>query len=543
MMTQEIKEPSAQRRPGLGQLAALMLLSFLAWAPSLTTQSWSADDHEVILQSPVITGSTAATEAFKRDYTLHVGASGQWRPLSSLSLRTEYALFGPMSSTPWHLSNVLLHLIAVALAWLFARAQWRGGLFLGLLFFSLHPLLADSIAWVSGRPSMLCVALGLFGANLHAHALKKAKPQGLICLSAFIATGLPLLAKEDGLLFGLMLLGITSRAGRPAMLSSVIGASAAVTAWLCARALVLGDLASFAAQPVLSDLSLFERGFVGIRAAAEALRITVMPTSFPPRYELGALPSLGPSCAAAAAFAAIGVLCCRRYGWRPWLFICPALAFLPFMQIIPAGEVFAPRFAHIALLFAVPLADKALRSMPIQWSLLLFSALTLSTWKVIPHYESLESYWAATAAVTPESAAALNALGLVHQDRDDHKRALEFFERSIGADPSHSRAWSNKARSHYATGDLDSATTALMQAVKTGPTNPIAHVNWGRHLSRLDDHSGAKLAFGRAADLSPGLIHAWTGLAESCEALGELEESRAASERAQQLSPTKDSRP
>lgn len=542
-MKPQIKEPSALGEARFGQLAALMLLSFLAWAPSLTTQSWSADDHEVILQSPVITGRTAATEAFKRDYTLHVGASGQWRPLSSLSLRAEHALYGPTSSAPWHMSNVLLHLIAVALAWLLARSHWRGGLFLGLLFFSLHPLLADSVAWVSGRPSMLCVALGLLGSNLHSFTLRRTAQHLLIFLSASIATALPLLAKEDGVLFCVVLLAITLRSGRKAMLSSAAGVALGVTAWLIARTLALGDFPSFTANPALGGYGGLDRALVGLRSSAEVLRITFAPTFFPPRYELASLPSLVSSCLALGSFIWIAFICYKRLGWPAWLFICPVIAFLPFVQIIPAGEVFAPRFAHIALLFAVPLADKVLRTMPLQWSLLIFTALTFSTWKTIGHYEDLESYWSASAEASPDSAATLNALGLVHQDGGRHEQALVLFDRSIAANPSHSRAWSNKARSLYALGDGSAAAISLRQAVKTGPKNPVAHVNWGRHLSRLEDHAGAKRAFQRAAELSPGLRHAWTGLAESCSALGELEESRAASDRAQLLSPQKSSKP
>lgn len=542
-MSSQIKDPKAQSSAKFGQLAALLILSVIAWAPSLSIKDWSADDHEVILQSPVITGRTPALEAFKRDYTLHLGASEQWRPLSSLSLRAEHALYGPESSAPWHRSNVLLHLIAVTLAWLLAKSHAKNGVFLGLLFFSLHPLLADSVAWVSGRPSMLCVALGLLGANLHGLALKRPLRKSMIAASACIATALPLLAKEDGVLFCILLLGMTLRAGRGALLGSSLGVIAAITAWLYARAMALGDFAAFTAQPALSDEGLLARASVGIRAAAEALKVTLFPFFFPPRYELEALPSFTSSWVAVLSFILIACFFCKRRGWQPWLFIGPIIAFAPFMQIIPAGEVFAPRFAHIALLFAVPLADKALRSIPIQWSFALLSTLTISAWGTISRYESLESYWSATAQASPNSAAPLNALGLVHQDRGDHKGALALFDQSIARDPSHSRSWSNKARSLYAIGDLSSATIALQQAVKTGPRNPIAYVNWGRHLSRLEDHSGAKLAFKRATQLSPGLIHAWTGLAESCGALGEVAESKSASARAEHLSPSNKSIP
>ena len=542
-MSAQFQEPKADRGARAGQLVALILLSLFAWAPSLLFDQWSADDHEVILQNPVVTGKTHLGQAFQRDYTLHVGASQQWRPLSSLSLRADHSFYGDASSAPWHLSNVLLHLCAVILAWTLGTRGAKSGPFLGLLFYSLHPLLADSVGWVSGRPSMLCIALGLLGANLHQHCLSRTNRGWLIALSATLAVSLPLLAKEDGLLFCMLILGLSLNAGARTLISTALGLAAASCAWLCARALALGEPLSFTSQPFLSNEGLVERSLIGLRAATEALRVAIFPGFFPPRYELGALPPLWASALASIACALAAMHLCRRFGWRPWLFICPAVAFLPFMQIIPAGEIFAPRFVHIPLLFAIPLADRALRAMPAQWAFAFLAVLGMRTWRTVPHYENQEGYWTASAEASPNSPVALNSLGLVHQERGDHKQALFYFDRSLEIDPSHSRSWGNKARSLYAMGEQELATNSLRQAVATGPRNPIAHVNWGRHLARIEEHTRARLAFRRAAHLSPGLAHAWTGLAESCEALGELDESKDARDRAQRLAPLKVHKP
>jgi Flp pilus assembly protein TadD len=537
-------KPSLERKSRPTRALLLLIVSgLLAWAPCLFMHEWSADDQEVILQSPVITAEAGALEAFKRDYTFHIGASGQWRPLSALSLRMEHSLFGPSSSRPWHQSNVILHILSIALAWLLTRG-WRGGaLSIGLLLSSAHPILADSVSWVSGRPSMLCVMLGLLGANIHQATLKHRSSLLLQGCSAFLALALPLLAKEDGALFGLLLLGLASSAGRRSIQSTGIGAAFAIISWLWLRHISLGGMMTFSANPILGDSGLWERVLVGIRAAAEALKIAVFPSFFPPRYETGALPSLGVSVLACAGYLLLAAVCVRKWKWELWLFAAPALAFLPFMQIIPGGEVFAPRFAHIPLLFAVPLADRALRKVPSQWLIIGLFALGISAWRAASHYENAQTYWAASAVASPNSPSILNALGLVHQDKEEHEQALSLFERSLSFGPSHSRSWSNKARSHYALGEEESAATALRQAVKTGPSNAIAHVNWGKHLARADRHSEAKTAFIRATELSPGFIHAWRALAETCEELGEFNESREAAKQARRLSPASNSMP
>ena len=524
-------------------LLFLMLSGLLAWAPCLFMDEWSADDHEVILQSPVITAEASGLEAFNRDYTFHIGASGQWRPLSILSLRLDHTLFGSSSSRPWHQSNVILHIISIAPAWLLTKS-WRGGaLSIGLLLYSAHPILADSVAWVSGRPSMLCITMGLLGANIHQATLRHRSGLFLQGCSAFLALALPLLAKEDGALFGLLLLGLASTSGRRALQSTAVGVALAIFGWLCLRQISLGEMMAFSTHPLLGSSGLWERLLFGIRAAAEALRIAVFPGFFPPRYEAGALPPLGVSAFACLGYFVFATACVRKWQWETWLFAAPVIAFIPFMQIIPGGEIFAPRFAHIPLLFAVPLVDRVLRRVPSQWLFIVLLAFGSSAWTAASHYENAQTYWAASAFASPNSPAILNALGLVHQDKEDHEQALSLFERSLSVNPSYSRSWSNKARSHYALGEEELAANALRQAVKTGPRNAIAHVNWGRHLARAKRYSEAKTAFIRATVLSPGFIHAWKSLAETCEELGELEESREATKQARRLSPTSDSIP
>ena len=518
------------------------MLTLLAWGPSAFTDQWTADDREVVLQNPVINGAANASDAFSRDYTEHLGDSGQWRPLSALSLRLDHTLFGPLSSTPWHVINILLQLLTVTTAWLLSRRINPAGLALGILFFATHPILSNSVAWVSGRPAMLCVLLGLTAANLHAWVLSKRVKPSLQALSALLATILPLLAKEDGVLFVLLLLYLTVKAETGARLANILGIFIAVTAWLVARGLALGAF-SFGAHPALADFDIHQRAIVGLRALAEVIRIAVVPFGFSPRYELDALPATALACGLLSLVTYLSIQCVRRWGWSPILFIAPALAFTPFLQVIPAGEVFAPRFAHIALLFSVPLADKALRAAPPKLAIVMCASLIAGSWTATRHYSSAESYWTAALAANPQSAASLNALGLFHQDRGDHQAALGFFKRSLTLEPSHSRAWTNTARSLYATDMLNEAAVALRQAVKTGPRNPIAHVNWGRHLQRLEDHSAARRAFQRATELSPGMHAAWTGLATACEALEEHGAAREARLRAEDISPKEASKP
>jgi tetratricopeptide (TPR) repeat protein len=85
-----------------------------------------------------------------------------WHPLTVLSHMLVCQCFGLM---PWahHLANVLLHALNAALAFVWLRqatgSRWRSLLVAAL--FALHPLRAQSVAWVSERKDVLSVMFGL----------------------------------------------------------------------------------------------------------------------------------------------------------------------------------------------------------------------------------------------------------------------------------------------------------------------------------------------------------------------------------------------
>ncbi len=97
------------------------------------------------------------------------GYSGNWHPMTWLSLMLDSEICGPWSDGPgnsrmftsdaggYHLTNLLLHvtnalLVFVLASWL-TGSVWRGGFVAGL--FALHPLHVESVAWVAERKDVL----------------------------------------------------------------------------------------------------------------------------------------------------------------------------------------------------------------------------------------------------------------------------------------------------------------------------------------------------------------------------------------------------
>lgn len=542
-----------------------LLAGLLAWLPSLARSGWSVDDLELVRGNPVIEGDAPLAAAFERDYFAHRGGTGWWRPIASLSLRLDHALWGERAAG-YHWTNVLLHalccLVATLLAAELLAEKARAPLpILGLSIFAAHPVLADSVAWISGRTSMLGALPVLAAALATARAARRGA--GPLPLGALAALGLWFAAagKEEGLALAPLLWLAAQRGGRRAAAAALAGTLVATLCWLLARRLALGEALPQAAGADLFGRGLAERLAWGGAAVVEGLRLLALPLPHPPEYtprllasRLAPLPLpaaavlgwLAMLCALLGAAAALGgrsaPLTAR--GWRPAALAAglAALAWLPTLQILPAGEVFAPRFLYLPLLLAAPAVDAVLRRLaPPRGARLLAGALVLALAGTsiarAGVYASRASHRLALLAHDPESAPAWNDLGLAREEAGDLAGARAAWRRAIELDPHYSKPLSNLGRIALGRREIERATALLEEAVRRGPRNPIAHLNLaGAYLAgeRLED---ARRLYERTLALAPDLGPAWRGLAAARRALGDLAGARAALERALALDP------
>ncbi len=561
---------------------------------------FSFDDREVLEGNPVVSGALPARTAFQRDYWHHRGDAGHYRPLATLTLRVDRSLYGD-AARGYHATNVALHALVVALAFGLAvrlrgpgaaerGAAERGAAergdaergdaergdarspraeagiaaaALGLAVFAAHPALADSVAWISGRTSMLAAAGGLAGAHAVLAAARVPGPAGSLAMLLASALGVlaGLLGKEDAIVFAVVLPWLASRSGRGLALAALLGAAAGVGAYLALRAGALGSPWPRAPHAPLAAAPLAERLAVGGRAACEALRVAALPVGYPPSYATS--PRLLDADAAGAqtrallgwlwvlGLAALGAGFALRRAARASpavpLAACgallAALAALPVLQLVPAGELLAPRFLYLPLLFAAPLAGRALLvvaracGVPRAAPAVLVVALAAPCWQRAGVYADRGSYRLEMLRHVPDDVGSWNDLGLWKEERGDLRGAREAWVRATELAPDYSRAWSNLGRLALEAGELDQAERLWRRAVAAGPRNPVAHCNLGNLLLRLGRPDEAAELYREAARLAPGLSAAWRGLGRSLADAGQASSARAALLRALALDP------
>lgn len=145
-------------------LLPALAIGFLVYINTLYGE-FVYDDQRQIVRNTLIQDSSQFWRALTSDVWAFKGGdeavSNYWRPSFVFWMILNFRSFG-LAPFGWHLTNVLLHLAIVALAFAFLRRldSSRPGAGAIALIFAVHPVHSESVAWVSGAPDLIvCAAL------------------------------------------------------------------------------------------------------------------------------------------------------------------------------------------------------------------------------------------------------------------------------------------------------------------------------------------------------------------------------------------------
>src|SRR6185295_13199703 len=177
-------------------LGAILFVTYLVYLPSLDNQFTNWDDNYYVLENPVVAHPTAGS-------LLTQNLGGNHHPLTMATLAVNYAISGTKPFS-YHWLNLLLHVANTALVFFFVR-KLSGGRFwaaaVTALFFGIHPMHVESVAWISERKDVLYTAFFLGGAIAYWRYLDRRQWQWLgvtflmyllSCLSKGMAVVFPL---------------------------------------------------------------------------------------------------------------------------------------------------------------------------------------------------------------------------------------------------------------------------------------------------------------------------------------------------------------
>ncbi|HJR02908.1 MAG TPA: tetratricopeptide repeat protein [Methylomirabilota bacterium] len=200
-------------RRGLVPLVVAVLTA-AAFVPTLSGSFLNWDDNVNFLDNPAYRGLDRAHVR----WAFTSVSFGHYIPLTRLTWSLNWVL-GGMNPWGYHLANVLLHAANAILFYVVARRLLAGAIADGAqagrrapdlcaaaaiaaLVFGMHPLRVEPVAWITGRPDLLCAAFALLTAWIYLRAVETGGPArpGLVGIAA-LTLAAALLSKGAALPF------------------------------------------------------------------------------------------------------------------------------------------------------------------------------------------------------------------------------------------------------------------------------------------------------------------------------------------------------
>lgn len=447
--------------------------------------------------------------------------SGYYRPLTDLSYRVDYALWG-MSSVGFRATNLILHLITCVLLFICmgrllgkSAAPW-----VAVLLFGIHPANTEAVAWVASRNNLLVTLFSLASFYFHLRGAEDQKSRQSMLSLLFFA--LALLSKE----FAVMLLpvfivydrvmhretGFFRRhwRGYLAFLSVLLG-------YAILRKAAVPDLV-----PVGRAIgNLGEALWFSPYLLLENLRIILVPVglhNFMVGYPVSFLGK-----EAVLGFAFLALVLTLLWRWRTHrFFVFASVSFLlaqfPVLNLIPtsAYSLISMRWLYFPMIFFSFSVGWLLGRTGTAWRGFLPRALVsvaalylgLYTYTLNEHLWKTEEDFFRTEVVSFGNHFYAGDLARIHHLRGEYGEAQEYYRKGIlsAVSPSRANLLINYAALLIETGRPEDALGHLEEAEKWGPGRDDLGRLWnnkGAALFKMDAYREAVACFEKAVAFAP----------------------------------------
>lgn len=508
--------------------------------------------------------------------TLHMGT---YQPFTWLTHGFVYTIWG-MNPVAYHVGSLFFHtanaLVLFLLVQSLLRAAWYddthgddGALYVaaavGALFFAIHPLRVEAVAWATDRGQVLCTLFFLLAilayVRMQTRKTLGGAWRGWYAMSIGCFT-LSLLSGPAGITMPLVLLvldiyplrRLPRERKRAAGIQLIVEKIPYLVVAASAALLVL------LARQREAMVTLTEHG-----VAARIMQVfyglwfylwkTVMPINLSPLYLLEKpLHPTAPRFVLSAVLV-IAITCGLVLGRRRWPALLAAwasyvLILLPASGIMQTGpQITADRYTYLACLpWAVLVAAGVYRSRrswtwPLgRWQLtvatigilLLLSVRTSQQTRI---WKDSFTLWNHVLSIEPNNFFAYNNRGHVRYVAGDVDGALGDFDRAIELNPNYDDAYDNRGTARLAKGDASGALADYTRALRINPRYHTAYYNRGNMRKATGDLDGAFADYQEALGLDPDYAAAYNARGRVYQAKGNLDAALADFSRAIQLNP------
>jgi tetratricopeptide (TPR) repeat protein len=557
-------------------LGLIVALAFVVYLPAMSGgRLWDDDAH---ITKPELQSATGLYRIW-----FELGATQQYYPLLHSAFWLEHKLWRD-SMLGYHLVNWLWHALSVILVYSVLRKLQVPGALLAAALFAVHPVMVESVAWVTEQKNTLSAVfyLGAMRVYLDFDQARQRR-QYLLSLGLFV---LGLLTKTVTATLPAALLVIFwwqrgtlswRRDVLPLVPFFMLGAVAGLFTAAVERKLIGAEGADF-------ELSLLARGLLAGRVIWFYLAKLLWPANLMfmyPRWTIDPAQAWQWIFSIAALATTIALFAIHKR-WRAplagWLFFCGTLfPVLGFLNVYPfIFSYVADHFQYLASLGVFALVGAgltlAVRRLPYRFQrtghvgcALIVGALALLTWRQAYIYRDSETLYRETIARNPDCWLAELNLGTITSKSGRVDEGIAHFRRALEIKPDWADTHSNLGIQLCNKGLLEEGTGHLRQAVTLAPWSAAAHLDYanamvlsgnfadavkycekaveidpnsafarfslGVALSRAKRYDGAAAQHEHAVRLQPDLIRAHQALAQTYATLGRSADAIAAAER------------
>lgn len=477
-----------------------------------------------------------------------------YHPLTWLTLGFDFVLWG-MNPDGYHLTNLVLHVLNAVLFFLLIisflqrtsnvtidsyRVGFRISATIGALFFAVHPLRVETVAWISTRGDLLCGFFYILTiiAYMRMNDKKEIVYRRKWFLLSLIFFVFSLLSRAWGITLPLILLILDiyplRRLSWKEQLTEkhiTILIEKIPFALFASSAAIFAILAKKGSMMILSEHGIIDRIIQSTYGLCFYVWKTIAPFKLSPFYMLDkSFDPMEPKyilCALLVFGITAGLIILRRYmPWALTAWVCYIVIVSPLLGFVQSGpQIVADRYAYISCMPFGVLAGAAMLKLWIEWQKKLISATFISavssilvcliaisvlSYRQTKVWHDNRIFWNHVIQLDPANYIAYNNRGVLFKEHEGKLiMALADYNTAIKLNPEYTGVYYNRGLLLEEQGDLAGAIADYTNVIRLDPKHARAFNNRGGLLKKKGDLAGAIADFNTAIRLNPSSPEAY----------------------------------
>jgi len=455
-------------------LVVILIMTFLAFIPVLKADFVLLDDPDYVTENPLIRHFSDLGPL------IVTPIQGNYHPLTMISLALNYAISGD-NAWSYHVLNLLLHLINCFLVFRLTYLLSTKNLIIACttaLFFGIHPMHVESVAWISERKDVLYGLFFLAGLISYTKYVDTSSRKQYFFALLFLIFSL--LSKPAAVIFPVALFCIDLLRKRKLTSKLIVEKIP-----FFIPAVIIGVL-TVAAQKQIgatidTPVAIGTKILFGLYGVMMYAVKAIIPVNLSPFYPFPPLNEQLPTPYYIAPLFFLGLVVLIFVLWRKNRAVTFGILFylvnlLLVLQIFSVGgAVMADRYTYLPYIglfyiFGWALDRYAHNNFTKATYFIVAGALILAvlTFKQANVWNSSETMWTHAAKITP-SAKAYTSLGVLAKKEHNNELALQYFNRAIELNVIDNEAITNRGDIYFDQHKLDSAYNDYKKALELKP--------------------------------------------------------------------------